>query len=86
MSKYVKELFPRLRDVMLQIFFPFPIYKKGEDGITPVLDENGEPIVDWNATYIARALSIITAAYGTYAVFGIRVSEIIAYIEKLLGY
>jgi hypothetical protein len=86
MDKYIKELFPRLRDVMLQTLFPFPIYVKGEDGVTPVLDENGQPIVDWKATYIARTLSIITAAYGTYAVFGLRVSEIVAYIEKLLGY
>ena len=86
MTKYTKELLPRLRDVLLQIFFPFPIYKKGEDGVTPVLDDKGEPVIDWNATYVARGLSIITAAYGTYMIFGLRISEIIAYIEKLLGY
>lgn len=86
MTKYVKELFPRFRDVLLQILFPFPIYKKAEDGVTPVVDENGDPVIDWNATYVARTLSIITVAYGTYMIFGIRISEIVAYIENLLGY
>lgn len=85
MNAILTRIWVFIRDVILQWAFPFPIYKKGEDGVTPIRDENGKPVVDWFATVTARVMSFVAVAWGTVEVLGLPLAEWIARVATALG-
>lgn len=85
MNAILNRIWTFVRDVILQWVFPFPIYKKGADGITPITDDDGKPVIDWFATVTARVLSLVAVMWGTVEVLGIPLSEWAARIGAALG-
>jgi hypothetical protein len=85
MNAILTRIWAFVRDVLLQWAFPFPIFKKGTDGITPIVDENGKKVVDWVATVSARALSLVVVFWGTVEVLGLPLAEWVARIAGALG-
>jgi hypothetical protein len=85
MNAILNRIWAFVRDVILQWAFPFPIYKKGEDGVTPIRDENGKKVIDWVATVSARVLSLVAVVWGTVEVLGIPVAEWVNRIIAALG-
>lgn len=85
MNAIMQRLWTFVRDVLLQWVFPFPIYRKQPDGITPVTDADGKPVIDWFATVSARVLSLVAVMWGTVEVLGIPLSEWVARIGAALG-
>lgn len=88
-DKVMNALFTRIwafiRDVILQWAFPFPIFKKAADGITPITDADGKKVVDWVATASARVLSLVAVFWGTVEVLGLPIAEWVARIAGALG-
>lgn len=86
MEAIMKRVWTFIRDVLLQWIFPFPIYKKQEDGKTPIIDPvTKKPVIDWFATVSARGLSLIVVAWGTVEVLGMSVGEWAQRIAAALG-
>lgn len=85
MNAIMTRVWAFVRDVILQWAFPFPIFKKAADGVTPLVDENGKKVVDWVATVSARALSLAVVLWGTVEVLGLSVAEWAQRIAGALG-
>src|SRR5690606_34055000 len=85
MNAILNRIWTFVRDVILQWAFPFPIYKKSEDGVTPVIGDDGKPVIDWVATVSARVLSIIAVFWGTVEVLGLPIAEWVRRISAALG-
>lgn len=85
MNAILTRIWAFVRDVILQWAFPFPIFKKGEDGVTPIRDSDGKKVIDWVATLSARALSLVVVIWGTVEVLGQPVSEWAKRIAEALG-
>jgi len=88
-DKVMNALFTRIwafiRDVLLQWAFPFPIFKKSADGITPITDDEGKKVIDWVATASARVLSLVAVFWGTVEVLGLPIAEWVQRIAGALG-
>jgi hypothetical protein len=86
MSAIFTRIWAFIRDVILQWAFPFPIYKKGADGVTPVVDpDTGKYVIDWLATVSTRVLSLVVVLWGTVEFLGISVAEWIDRIRAAVG-
>jgi hypothetical protein len=85
MNAILTRIWAFVRDVILQWAFPFPIYRKGEDGVTPIRDDKGKHVIDWVATVSARVLSLVAVVWGTVEVLGIPLAEWIARLAGALG-
>jgi hypothetical protein len=86
MSTIFTRIWAFIRDVILQWAFPFPIYKKGADGVTPVVDpDTGKYVIDWIATVSTRVLSLVVVLWGTVEFLGISVAEWIERIRAAVG-
>jgi hypothetical protein len=85
MNAILTRIWAFVRDVILQWAFPFPIFKKGADGVTPIVDDNGKKVVDWVAKISARALSLVVVFWGTVEVLGLPIAEWVKRIVGALG-
>jgi len=66
----------------MQWVWPHAIWVKVDD--MPVIDpKTGKPVINWWATLAGRALSVITAVWGTYEVLGMTIAE---WINKVAIY
>jgi hypothetical protein len=85
MEVILKKIWQFLRDVLLQWIYPFAIYKKDTNDRPIVNHTTGKFEINWSATIIARALSLIVATWGTVEVLGFSVAEVAARISAALG-
>jgi hypothetical protein len=85
MEVILKKIWQFLRDVLLQWIYPFAIYKKDANDRPIVNSATGKFEINWSATIIARALSLIVATWGTVEVLGFSIAEVAARISAALG-
>jgi hypothetical protein len=85
MEVILKKIWQFLRDVLLQWIYPFAIYKKDANDRPIVNPTTGKFEINWSATIIARALSLIVATWGTVEVLGFSIAEVAARISAALG-
>jgi len=85
MDAMLKKVWQFLRDVLLQWIYPFAIYKKDAND-KPIIDPTtGKFEINWLATVLARALSLIVATWGTLEFLGMSVTEWVARVSQALG-
>lgn len=85
MEVVLKKIWQFLRDVLLQWIYPFAIYKKDENDRPIVNPATGKFEINWLATFLARALSLIVATWGTLEFLGMSVAEWVARITQAFG-
>lgn len=85
MEAVLKKIWQFLRDVLLQWIYPFAIYKKDENDRPIVNPATGKFEINWSATILARALSLIVATWGTVEFLGFSVAELAARVSQALG-
>jgi hypothetical protein len=85
MEAMLTKVWQFIRDVFLQWVYPFAIYEKDANN-KPIIDEaTGKFKINWWATVVARALSLVVATWGTLEFLGMSVAEWVARISAALG-
>lgn len=90
----IKTVVSYVLSVLRQIFWPYDVYKRDEDGNIVYIKDHGKdlPIPNKLASIIAKVASLIIAIIGTAELFGIPIAEWlyllfdVSGIAKILGF
>ena len=90
----IKKVVSYVLSVLRQIFWPYDVYSRDEDGNIVYIKDHGKdlPIPNKLASIIAKVASLIIAIIGTAELFGIPIAEWlyllfdVSGIAKILGF